>query len=103
MGQGEASVDLGEHRKSFLEICRSNVEGLAEHGVAEPQSMDHGQETRKSVSESTKRPSQDRARKAPESKVALASEETLDGCQRVAGLLGLSVVQGPILLRRESP
>jgi hypothetical protein len=43
--------------------------------AAEPQNMDYRQETRKGISEGAKKPNQDRPRKAPQAKVALASAE----------------------------
>ncbi len=45
--------------------------------AAEPQNMDYRQETRKGISEGAKKPNQDRPRKAPEAKVALASAEAV--------------------------
>ncbi len=66
-------MDSCECGGSFLEVCRPEVEGLLNVAAAELQSLDHGQETRKSAVENRKRLCQDRLQKASEAKVALAS------------------------------
>jgi hypothetical protein len=59
----------------FWGFIDQNLRDLLNVVIAEPQSTDHGEEARKNTMESMKKRSQDKPRKGPEVKVAVASME----------------------------
>jgi hypothetical protein len=63
--------------EAFWRFVDQNWRDWLNMEAAEPQNMDYRQETRKGISEGAKKPNQDRPRKAPEAKVALASAEAV--------------------------